>query len=91
LSQEQFSRAIGIFSVVSSPSRLEILRQLNSADSMSYSELKASTGFRAKKESGKFAYHLRKLLRQGLIQHSRTDKRYRITPLGAWCSTPPGR
>ncbi len=82
MSQEQFSRAIGIFSVVSSPSRLEILRQLNSADSMSYSELKASTGFRAKKESGKFAYHLRKLLRQGLIQHSRTDKRYRITPLG---------
>ena len=82
LSEEQFRRAISIFSVVSSPSRLEILRQLNSKGPMSYSELKSSTGFRAKKESGKFAYHLRKLLRQGLVQHNRLDKKYSITPLG---------
>ncbi|MGC9116794.1 MAG: DUF7347 domain-containing protein [Conexivisphaera sp.] len=82
MSEGQFRRAIGIFSVVSSPSRLEILRQLNSKGPMSYSELKSSTGFRAKKESGKFAYHLRKLLRQGLIQHNRMDKKYSITPLG---------
>jgi len=82
LSEEQFRRAIGIFSVISSPSRLDILRQLNSRGPMSYSELKSSTGFRAKKESGKFAYHLRKLLRQGLIQHNRADKKYGITPLG---------
>ncbi len=82
LSEGQFRRAIGIFSVVSSPSRLEILRQLNAKGAMSYSELKASTGFRAKKESGKFAYHLRKLLKQGLIQHNRADRKYNITPLG---------
>ena len=82
MSEGQFRRAIGIFSVISSPSRLEILRQLNSRGPMGYSELKSSTGFRAKKESGKFAYHLRKLLRQGLIQHSRVDKKYGITPLG---------
>ena len=82
MSEGQFRRAIGIFSVISSPSRLEILRQLNSRGPMGYSELKSSTGFRAKKESGKFAYHLRKLLRQGLIQHNRVDKKYGITPLG---------
>ncbi len=78
----QFKHAIGIFSVISSPSRLEILRQLNAKGPMSYSELKTNTGFRAKKESGKFAYHLRKLLKQGLITHNKLDRKYGVTPLG---------
>jgi ribonucleoside-triphosphate reductase len=71
-----------IFSVIASPSRLEILKILNSKGSMSYSELKQHAGFRSKKESGKFAYHLRKLLRQNLIILNRAERKYMLTSLG---------
>ena len=53
-----------IFSVMASPNRIDILRILNAKGPLTYSELKALAGFKSKKESGKFAYHLRKLLRQ---------------------------
>jgi len=49
---------------MASPNRIDILRILNSKGPSTYSELKSLAGFRSKKESGKFAYHLRKLLRQ---------------------------
>ena len=51
-----------IFSVMASPNRIDILRILNAKGPLTYSELKALAGFKSKKESGKFAYHLRKLL-----------------------------
>ena len=71
-----------IFSVLASPSRLEILRILAAKGSMSYSELKEQSGFRPKKESGKFAYHLKKLVQQSLITQNRSEKRYMLSPLG---------
>jgi len=71
-----------IFSVLASPSRLEILRILAAKGSMSYSELKEQSGFRPKKESGKFAYHLKKLVQQSLITQNRSEKRYILSPLG---------
>ena len=71
-----------IFSVMASPSRIDILRILNARGMMSYSDLKALAGFRSKRESGKFAYHLRKLSRQSLVALNRTDKRYALTNLG---------
>ena len=49
-----------IFSVMASPNRIDILRILNAKGPLTYSELKALAGFKSKKESGKFAYHLRK-------------------------------
>ena len=48
-----------IFSVMASPNRIDILRILNAKGPLTYSELKALAGFKSKKESGKFAYHLR--------------------------------
>lgn len=75
-------RVKSIFSVIASQSRLEILKILNAKGSMSYSELKQQTGFRSKKESGKFAYHLRKLLRQNLITQNKAEKKYMLTGLG---------
>lgn len=75
-------RVKSIFSVIASQSRLEILKILNTKGSMSYSELKQQTGFRSKKESGKFAYHLRKLLRQNLITQNKAEKKYMLTSLG---------
>ena len=71
-----------IFSVMASPNRIDILRILNSKGPMTYSELKSLAGFKSKKESGKFAYHLRKLLRQSLVGLNKAERRYAITNLG---------
>jgi ribonucleoside-triphosphate reductase len=71
-----------IFSVMASPNRIDILRILNTKGPLTYSELKALAGFKSKKESGKFAYHLRKLLRQLLVSLNKAERRYTITNLG---------
>ncbi len=71
-----------IYSVIASPNRLDILRILNSKGPLSYSELKTLAGFKSKKESGKFAYHLRKLVKQTLISLNRAERKYTVTSLG---------
>ena len=80
--QSSYKRVRMIFSVMASPNRIDILRILNSKGPLTYSELKSLAGFKSKKESGKFAYHLRKLLRQSLVALNKSERRYTITNLG---------
>ena len=80
--QSTSKRVRMIFSVMASPNRIDILRILNSKGPLTYSELKSLAGFKSKKESGKFAYHLRKLLRQSLDALNKSERRYTITNLG---------
>src|SRR5437870_12929943 len=80
--QSASKRVRMIFSVMASPNRIDILRILNSKGPLTYSELKSLAGFKSKKESGKFAYHLRKLLRQSLVALNKAERRYTITNLG---------
>ena len=80
--QSTSKRVRMIFSVMASPNRIDILRILNSKGHLTYSELKSLAGFKSKKESGKFAYHLRKLLRQSLVALNKSERRYTITNLG---------
>ncbi len=75
-------RAKMIFSVMANPNRIEILRILNARGPLTYSELKANVGFKSKRESGKFAYHLRKLLRHSLVSLNKAERRYVITNRG---------
>ena len=82
LLQSSSKRVRMIFSVMASPNRIDILRILNSKGPLTYSELKSLAGFKSKKESGKFAYHLRKLLRQSLVALNKSERRYTITNLG---------
>ena len=82
MSEGSSRRVKSIYSVISSVNRLEILKILNNKGPMTYSELKAYAGFKSKKESGKFAYHLRKLVRQNLVGLNRSEKKYYITNLG---------
>ncbi|MCP8307390.1 MAG: helix-turn-helix domain-containing protein [archaeon] len=80
---ETVSRRVkGIYSVIASPNRLEILRILNAKGPLSYSDLKTLAGFKSKKESGKFAYHLRKLVKQALVSLNRGERKYAISSLG---------
>ena len=74
--QSTSKRVRMIFSVMASPNRIDILRILNSKGPLTYSELKSLAGFKSKKESGKFAYHLRKLLRQSLVALNKSERRY---------------
>ncbi len=80
--QSTSKRVRMIFSVMASPNRIDILRILNAKGPLTYSELKSLAGFKSKKESGKFAYHLRKLLRQSLVALNKSERRYTITNLG---------
>ena len=80
--QSTSKRVWMIFSVMASPNRIDILRILYSKGPLTYSELKSLAGFKSKKESGKFAYHLRKLLRQSLVALNKSERRYTITNLG---------
>ena len=73
--QSTSKRVRMIFSVMASPNRIDILRILNSKGPLTYSELKSLAGFKSKKESGKFAYHLRKLLRQSLVALNKSERR----------------
>ena len=82
LLQSTSKRVRMIFSVMASPNRIDILRILNSKGPLTYSELKSLAGFKSKKESGKFAYHHRKLLRQSLVALNKSERRYTITNLG---------
>ncbi len=75
-------RAKMIFSVMTNLTRIEMLRVLNSEGPLTYSELKVNVGFKSKRESGKFAYHLRKLLRYSLISLNKQERRYMITNRG---------
>ncbi len=71
-----------IFSVLASKSRLEILKILSAKGGMTYTELKEASGFTPKRESGKFAYHLKKLVQQNLVVQNKQERKYMIAPLG---------
>lgn len=75
-------RVKALFAALTSPYRIQMLRVLNSKGPLSYSDLKTHAGFHSKRESGKFAYHLRDLSQQSLIYVNRTEKRYMITNIG---------
>jgi len=65
----------------SNQSRLGILKTLNSKGSLSYSDLQSLAGFITERESGKFAYHLRKLVEQSFVTRD-SERVCAITNLG---------
>ncbi len=71
-----------MFIAMSSPTRIDALRILDSSGPLHYTELKALAGFRSKNDSSKFAYHLRKILQRSLVELDRDERRYVITGLG---------
>ena len=80
--QSPSKRVRDIFAVMTNRNRIDILRILNAKGSQTYSELKSFAGFRSKKESGKFAYHLRKLGKLNLVSLNKLERRYALTNRG---------
>ncbi len=69
--------------VVASEARGNILKVLHDNGPLTYSELKFKSGFVSKKESGKFAYHLRKLRKYDLLKLDRPSRDYSLTDFGS--------
>ena len=67
---------------MASPNRIDILKILTLEGPQTYSDLKSLAGFKSEKESGKFAYHLKKLLNQSLVAFNKSETRWKITNLG---------
>ncbi|MCX8188392.1 MAG: hypothetical protein N3F64_01620 [Nitrososphaeria archaeon] len=71
-----------LYSALGSNERLNILNELNKNGPLSYTQLKNNCGFVKKRESGRFAYHLRLLTSVNLITLNKNTKKYSLTPFG---------
>ena len=65
-----------------SPTRMQILLLLNSKGNLLYSDIMGLLGLNPSRDAGKFAYHLRSVLRAGLIDADRDTRKYKLTDLG---------
>jgi ribonucleoside-triphosphate reductase len=75
-------RGVKILKAVSSSVRLQILNLLFDKGPLSYTELISSLKMNPTRDAGKFAYHLKFLLRTDLIEANVETKKYCLTELG---------
>ena len=75
-------RGVRILKAVSSPLRLQILNLLFDKGPLSYTELMGSLKMNPTRDAGRFAYHLKFLLKADLIEADVEAKKYCLTDLG---------
>jgi len=75
-------RGVKILKAVSSPLRLQILNLLFDRGPLSYTELMGSLKMNPSRDAGRFAYHLKFLLKADLIEADVEVKKYCLTELG---------
>ncbi|MGA2309773.1 MAG: anaerobic ribonucleoside-triphosphate reductase [Candidatus Bathyarchaeia archaeon] len=76
------THGIKILKAVSSPLRLQILNLLFDKGPLSYTELMSSLKMNPSRDAGRFAYHLKFLLKADLIEALVDQKKYGLTDLG---------
>ncbi|MBO3800089.1 MAG: helix-turn-helix domain-containing protein [Candidatus Brockarchaeota archaeon] len=76
-----FKELSEIFKALGFPVRVEILKILD-RNPLRYSELMKTARLDRFNDAGKFAYHLSKLMENGLVEYRAESKIYAITPLG---------
>ncbi|MEM4713516.1 MAG: anaerobic ribonucleoside-triphosphate reductase [Candidatus Bathyarchaeia archaeon] len=81
-SQHQRLRGIRVLKAVSSAVRLNILTALFDYGPLSYTELMSFLKMNPSRDAGRFAYHLKFLLKADLIEADVESKKYRLTDLG---------
>lgn len=82
MSVQQRSHGVRVLKAVSSAVRLHILNLLFDHDALSYTELMSLLKMSPSRDAGRFAYHLKFLLKAGLIEVDVESKKYRLTDLG---------
>jgi len=75
-------KGVRILKAVSSPIRLQILNLLFDRGSLSYSELMSSLKMNPSRDAGRFAYHLKFLLKADLIETDAESKKYCLSEMG---------
>lgn len=75
-------RGVKVLKAVSSPLRLQILNLLFDKGDLSYTELMNSLKMNPSRDAGRFAYHLKFLLKADLIEADVEAKKYCLTELG---------
>ncbi len=75
-------RGVKVLKAVSSPLRLQILNLLFEKGDLSYTELMNSLKMNPSRDAGRFAYHLKFLLKADLIEADVEAKKYCLTELG---------
>ncbi|HLN44724.1 MAG TPA: anaerobic ribonucleoside-triphosphate reductase [Candidatus Sulfotelmatobacter sp.] len=76
------TRGVKVLKAVSSPLRLQILNFLYDKNALSYSELMNALKMNPSRDAGRFAYHLKFLLRTNLVEADVDSKKYYLTDLG---------
>ncbi|MFW6110981.1 MAG: anaerobic ribonucleoside-triphosphate reductase [Thermoproteota archaeon] len=76
------SHAVEVLKAVSSPVRLKILNMLFDKNAMAYTELMEGLKMEPSRDAGRFAYHLKVLLKADLITSDSDTKKYRLTRMG---------
>jgi len=71
-----------VLKAVSSPIRLNILNLLFDTGSLSYTELMSALKMNPSRDAGRFAYHLKFLLKADLIEAHVETRKYGLTELG---------
>lgn len=82
MSESQRGKSSKVFSAVSAPLRFGILRLLYSQGPLNYSEIMGQLNLSPGRDAGKFAYHLRTLVRAELVSVDKKTKKYMLAPLG---------
>jgi ribonucleoside-triphosphate reductase len=75
-------RGVRILKAVSSPHRLQILNLLFDRGALSYTELMSLMKMNPTRDAGRFAYHLKSLLKAELIEADVETKKYYLTDMG---------
>lgn len=70
-----------ILAALSSPIRFKMVRALQKMD-LSYSDLMKDIGLTRERDAGSFSYHLKKLLRTGIVRVDQETKLYELSPRG---------
>jgi ribonucleoside-triphosphate reductase len=76
------ARGVKVLKAVSSPLRLQILNLLFDKGALSYTELMNSLKMNPSRDAGRFAYHLKFLLKADLVEADVDAKKYFLTDLG---------
>jgi len=76
------ARGVKVLKAVSSPLRLQILNLLFDKGALSYTELMTSLKMNPSRDAGRFAYHLKFLLKADLVEADAEAKKYCLTDLG---------
>jgi anaerobic ribonucleoside-triphosphate reductase len=76
------ARGVKVLKAVSSPLRLQILNLLFDKSALSYTELMNALKMNPSRDAGRFAYHLKFLLKADLVEADTEAKKYYLTDLG---------